>query len=87
MPGGYLEVGEFPTRLAPPALISLTFDCGEIPADAGLALAADELDDWAFPAPEEAVARLPANAAPRIAAALRARASGETAYLADGRLR
>ncbi|GID26910.1 NUDIX domain-containing protein [Paractinoplanes brasiliensis] len=68
------------------AIISLTFDCGEIPADAALTLAADELDDWAFLPPREAAARLPANVAPRISAALRARTSSETAYLAGGRL-
>lgn len=75
-----------PEGKRPRAIISLTFDCGEIPADAHLALAAEELDDWAFLIPEEAAARLPANVAPRISAALRARASGETAYLAGGRL-
>jgi 8-oxo-dGTP diphosphatase len=75
-----------PEGKRPRAIISLTFDCGEIPADADLTLAADELDDWAFLTPEEAAERLPANVAPRISAALRARASGETTYLAGGRL-
>jgi 8-oxo-dGTP diphosphatase len=75
-----------PEGKRPRAIISLTFDCGEIEADADLALAADELDDWALLAPQEAAARLPANVAPRISAALRARAAGQTAYLAGGRL-
>jgi 8-oxo-dGTP diphosphatase len=75
-----------PEGKRPRAIISLTFDCGEIPTDADLSLAADELADWAFLPPQEAAGRLPANVAPRISAALRARASGETAYLAGGRL-
>lgn len=72
-----------PEGKRPRAIISPTFDCGNLRADADITLAADELDDWAFPPPSEAASRLPANVTP---AALQARASGVTAYLAGGRL-
>jgi 8-oxo-dGTP diphosphatase len=70
---------------AVPLLPSPHERCGEIPADADITLDAGELDAWAFLAPDEAAARVPANVAPRITAALRARTRGETTYLAGGR--
>ena len=85
-PGALLVVDWAPPEgRRPRAIISLTFDCGEIPADADITMDAGELDAWAFLAPDEAVTRLPANVAPRVTAALRARTRGETTYLAGGR--
>jgi 8-oxo-dGTP pyrophosphatase MutT (NUDIX family) len=86
-PGALLVVDWAPPEgKRPRAIISLTFDCGDLPADATITLAEGELDAWAFLPSAEAAARLPANVAPRISAALRARAGGETAYLAAGLL-
>ncbi|WP_412747594.1 NUDIX domain-containing protein [Krasilnikovia sp. M28-CT-15] len=86
-PGALLVVDWAPPEgKRPRAIISLTFDCGELSPDVEITLAAGELDDWVFRTPDEAAACLPANVAPRIAAALQARALGETAYLAGGRI-
>ena len=59
------------------AIISLTFDRGEISANADITLDIGELDAWAFLAPDEAATRLSANVAPRITAALRAHTRGK----------
>ena len=81
-PGALLVVDWAPPEgKRPRAMVSMTFDCGDLPADAEITLAAGELDGWAFLPPDDAAARLPANVAPRIFAALRARAGGETVYL------
>ncbi|MEU4160408.1 NUDIX hydrolase [Actinoplanes sp. NPDC026670] len=70
-----------PADPRPRALISVTFDVGELPASTSLRLPADELSAYAFLEPLEAAAHLPKAVAPRIAAALEARRTGRTAYL------
>ncbi|WP_328474995.1 NUDIX hydrolase [Actinoplanes sp. NBC_00393] len=70
-----------PTGPRPRALISMTFDAGILPAYAPVRLPADELAAYDFLEPDVAAARLPAEVAPRIAAALEARRTGRAAYL------
>ncbi|WP_239138260.1 NUDIX domain-containing protein [Actinoplanes regularis] len=66
----------------PRALISMTFDAGTLPTPAPLRLPADELSAYDFLDPDVAAARLPADVAPRIAAAIEARRTGRAVYLA-----
>lgn len=70
-----------PAGPRPRALISMTFDAGTLPASTRLRLPADELAAYDFLDPEVAAARVPADVAPRIAAALEARRTGKAAYL------
>src|SRR5690349_17990629 len=42
----------------PRPIISMVFDCGELPPGAPITLARDELETWAFLTPEEAAERL-----------------------------
>ncbi|GIF21603.1 ADP-ribose pyrophosphatase YjhB (NUDIX family) [Actinoplanes tereljensis] len=67
------------------ALFSMTFDCGDLPADATVQLQPDELQAWKFFTAEEAAERLPATERHRAAAALHARRHRTTHYLAAGR--
>ncbi|MGN9778440.1 NUDIX domain-containing protein [Micromonospora sp. H33] len=75
---------------APPAgqrprdLISFTFDCGSINDLEGFKLRRHELEDVAFLPHHEAELRLPHNVAPRVGAAMRARAGHAAVYLAGG---
>ncbi|WP_326564074.1 NUDIX hydrolase [Micromonospora peucetia] len=75
---------------APPAgqrlrsLVSFTFDCGNIADRHGFDLPGQELDDAAFFSPQEAEQNLPENVAPRVRAAMRARARRAPVYLAGG---
>lgn len=64
------------------ALISMTFDCGDLPADAIIRLQRDELQQWAFLSAAEAAKRLPAGERHRVSAALHARRHDTTHYLA-----
>lgn len=70
-----------PAGPRPRALISMTFDAGTIPAATALRLPADELSAYDFLEPDVAATRLPADVAPRIAAAIEARRTGRAAYL------
>jgi 8-oxo-dGTP diphosphatase len=74
-----------PAGPRPRAITSFTFDCGELPADVEILLPPDELSDWAFLDPADAVARLPVEVAPRVHAALDARHQRTTAYLGGRR--
>ena len=71
-----------PSGSRPCAIVSFTFDCGTMPADISFKLPHDELEDWAFVPAHKAYARLPSNVAPRVAAALEARGTQTTIYLA-----
>ncbi|WUJ12331.1 NUDIX hydrolase [Actinoplanes sp. NBC_00393] len=66
----------------------LVFDGGVLDAEqtARISLPADELRSWAWCAEPEAVDRLSTLLARRVAAAIRARADGTTAYLENGSL-
>jgi ADP-ribose pyrophosphatase YjhB (NUDIX family) len=66
------------------ALISMTFDCGDLPATATVRLQKDELQDWAFFTADQAADRLPTAERARVAAALRAREHTTTHYLPAG---
>ncbi|MEV6304598.1 NUDIX hydrolase [Actinoplanes sp. NPDC051861] len=86
--GLHLEVGPLlvldwapPAGPRPRALISMTFDAGEIPASTPLRLPADELSAYRFFDPRTAAEQLPAAVAPRISSALKARRTGQTAYI------
>ncbi|MDR7319878.1 MULTISPECIES: NUDIX hydrolase [Catenuloplanes] len=63
------------------ALISLLFDCGDLPRDAPIRLQQSELSVWAFFTADEATERLPATEHHRATAALHARRNNSTAYL------
>jgi 8-oxo-dGTP diphosphatase len=86
--GLHLDVGALlvldwapPAGSRPRALFSMTFDAGTIHASAPLRLPAEELSAYEFLDPDATVARLPAEVAPRIAAAIEARRTGKAAYL------
>ncbi|MEU4622016.1 NUDIX hydrolase [Actinoplanes sp. NPDC023801] len=86
--GLHLDVGALlvvdwapPAEPRPRALISMTFDAGTLSASTPLRLPADELSAYEFLDPGVAAARLPADVAPRIAAAIEARRTGRAAYL------
>lgn len=84
-PGPLLVVGWSPprdARLRP--MTSWLFDGGRLdaPRSRGIRLQEDELDDYAFIAPDRAYDYLPDNVAPRVPAALAARREGRTRYLA-----
>ncbi|MEV5711378.1 NUDIX hydrolase [Actinoallomurus sp. NPDC052274] len=61
------------------------FDCGTYDGDAPIRLQEEELVDHAFVTVEEGVGLLSAVSAARLPAALEARATGETRYLAASR--
>ena len=75
-----------PSGSRPRAIISFTFDCGDLTSTDGISLPGQELEDVDFFSAGEAEQRLPANVAPRVRAAVRARASHAPAYLAGGSL-
>ncbi|MEU3457398.1 NUDIX hydrolase [Micromonospora sp. NPDC006766] len=68
----------------PRAIISFTFDCGTIPGPDSFVLPRQELENVAYFSPEAAEQRLPNNVAPRVRAAVRARARHAPVYLAGG---
>ncbi|MFI2713670.1 NUDIX domain-containing protein [Micromonospora sp. NPDC018662] len=86
VPVGNLLVVEWapPSGSRPRAIISFTFDGGEMASTDGISLPGQELEDVAFLSPGEAEQRLPANVAPRVRAAVRARALRAATYLANG---
>ncbi|WP_422733544.1 NUDIX domain-containing protein [Micromonospora sp. WMMD558] len=73
-----------PAGQRPRAIISFTFDCGSLIGPDGLDFSGQELEDIAFYSQEEAEERLPDNVAPRVRAALQARAQNAPIYLAGG---
>lgn len=87
LPGALLVIDWAPPAgPRPRALMSLTFDCGDLDPNTGVTLQADELKTWGFFTPTEATALLPPTVAPRIEAALRARRTRTTVYLANGHM-
>ncbi|QOC91072.1 NUDIX domain-containing protein [Micromonospora craniellae] len=84
-PGNLLVVDwSPPTGPRPRALVHFTFDGGILAGLGEIRLSAQELDDAAFVPPERAARLLPANVAPRVPAAARARTAHAPAYLAGG---
>ena len=73
-----------PAGSRPRALVSMTFDAGVLTDGSAVRLVDGELEDWEFVTATEAANRLPASTAPRVAAALGARATGRTVYLSGG---
>ncbi|MEU7614971.1 NUDIX hydrolase [Micromonospora rifamycinica] len=73
-----------PAGERPRALIHFTFDCGTISQLGGFILPEQEIEGVGFFAPAETTPRLPDNVAPRVGAAIRARARRTPIYLADG---
>ncbi|MCO5972017.1 NUDIX domain-containing protein [Actinoallomurus soli] len=69
----------------PRANVYFLFDCGTYYADAPIRLQEEELVDHAFVTVEEGVGMLSSASAARLPAALRARATGTTQYLAASR--
>ena len=65
------------------ALVNFVFDGGRLTDDHDIRLCPDELEAVAFHDPEQCRSLLPARVAPRIEAALAARAKGITIYLTD----
>lgn len=65
----------------PKPFVSFVFDCGHIASDTPILLQEEELDNYAFVAPESAVDMLHPAIAPRLSAALRARTTGSTQYV------
>jgi 8-oxo-dGTP diphosphatase len=70
-----------PAGRRPRAFMSFVFDCGTVPADVPITLQAEELDDYTFADPERAAGMLHPAIAPRLQAALAARASGQVGYV------
>jgi 8-oxo-dGTP diphosphatase len=80
--GGLLVIDwQPPQGDRPDPIICLIFDGGILDNPADIRLQRDELDDYRFIDPEEAGAYLSLATAPRIPAAIAARASGPAAYL------
>lgn len=73
-----------PAGQRPRALIHFTFDCGIATDLDGFHLPKQELEDVAFFSSPEAEQRLPGNVAPRVRAAIGARARRAPVYLAGG---
>ncbi|GAA3741017.1 NUDIX hydrolase [Salinactinospora qingdaonensis] len=71
-----------PQGVRPKPFLSFVFDCGTIDSTTPVRLQAEELDDYAFVAPERAVTMLHPHIAPRLEAALRARTEGAAIYVA-----
>lgn len=63
------------------ALISMLFDCGDLPRNATIRLQESELSVWAFFTADDAAERLPVTERHRVTAALDARRANSTAYL------
>jgi 8-oxo-dGTP diphosphatase len=81
-PGRLLVVGwSAPDQVRPRPAVHFVFDGGTLAADAPIRLQEDELDDYRFVAPADAPGYLPPNISARVAAAVRGRDTGTTAYL------
>lgn len=73
-----------PAGSRPRALVNFVFDGGHLESDHDIHVDRDELEAFAFHDPEYCQRLLPPRIAPRIEAALAARAKGTTIYLVDG---
>lgn len=85
-PGRLLVVDWVPPRKGRTEGLMLLFDAGTLtPAQTStIQLPADELRSWAWSDPQQAAQRLSGLLARRVAAALKARTLGVTAYLENG---
>ncbi|QBI54489.1 NUDIX domain-containing protein [Streptomonospora litoralis] len=70
-----------PRGARPRPFLSFVFDCGTIDSGAVITLQEDELDDYAFVAPDAAADLLHPALAPRLTGALKARSEGATVYV------
>jgi len=86
LPVGHLLVVDWasPAGPRPRALVNFVFDGGRLTPDHDIRVDHDELETFGFHDPEHCRHVLPPRVAPRIEAALAARAKGTTIYLTDG---
>jgi len=83
-PGPLLAVGWVPTDgVRPRPIVAFLFDGGELEESTPIRLQESELDEYRFVDPGDVAAYLPAAMATRVTAALRSRAAGGAAYLAQ----
>ncbi len=68
----------------PKSIMHLVFDGGVLRDGTGIRLQYEELDEYRFAGPDDISSFLPPYAAPRVTAALRARADGRAIYLPSG---
>jgi 8-oxo-dGTP diphosphatase len=68
----------------PKSIMHLVFDGGTLRDGSGIRLQYEELDEYRFVEPDTVTSYLPLYSAPRIGAALLARANGSTVYLPSG---
>jgi 8-oxo-dGTP diphosphatase len=81
-PGRLLVLGwTGPDRVRPRAVVHFVFDGGALAADVPIRLQEDELDDYRFVEVADLDAYLPPVISARVAAAVRGRGTGTTAYL------
>lgn len=73
-----------PAGTRPRALINFVFDGGRLRDEHHIRMDTNELETFGFHAPDDCKRLLPARVAPRIDAALDARAKNATTYLIDG---
>lgn len=73
-----------PAGPRPRALVNFVFDGGHLPPDHDIRVNPDELEAFGLYFPEQCQELLPPRVAPRIEAALAARAKATTIYLLDG---
>jgi ADP-ribose pyrophosphatase YjhB (NUDIX family) len=86
LPVGDLLVVDWasPAGPRPRALVNFVFDGGQLSSTGDIHVRADELETFGFYSPNQCSRLLPPRVAPRIDAALVARAKDTTIYLADG---
>ena len=70
-----------PAGARPKSIMHLVFDGGTLPDESAIQLQYEELDEYRFVEPGTVTSYLPAYGAPRVVAAIRARADGSTSYL------
>ena len=81
-PGPLLVVGwAAPDGVRPRPVVHFVFDGGLLADDAPIRLQESELDDYRFVDPADLASYLPPIISARVAAALRSRSTGTTAYL------
>ena len=82
VPGALLVIGwAAPDEIRSRPAVHFVFDGGMLADDAPIQLQEDELDDYRFVAPADAPGYLPPVSSARVAAAVRGRDTGTTAYL------
>jgi ADP-ribose pyrophosphatase YjhB (NUDIX family) len=86
IPAGRLLIVNWaaPEGARPKSIMHLVFDGGTLRDGSGIRLQREELDEYRFFEPGLVTSYLPAYSAPRVAAALHARATGTTVYLPSG---